>query len=380
MMDGSTGAVAEVDMALLEKADLKFKKREYMRNMMAFYRQERREETETLKTEVAALQKQLARHSKRSLLLPWKEVAVALKEERDDAEATNETLRRNARELKSLVSTMKQWVNVNVTRSCLQSGMTTTWRHVSLCAEPQARSLGKEWITQQMFHNPSRMFGQFAYPDIQSNDEFYDVAYEWTDARLQYYHRRQYVLDVPMEFMLSAYKEHLCSILMMDWFGYKQNTTLQESSGNTTLHQLVAEDDEWMNLITGEFHQADGSCIFVIQQIEDDEARPMPKRQRNRMVWLDVRPMPDGRTKVRVLYRFAQYFTKDGYVSLDEEAETWGCDLSGVPEEKKEDTFRQYATNMLVQINSNHQRRINSHLTLMMLKERHAHAEKIEKS
>ncbi|CAK4123531.1 unnamed protein product [Aphanomyces euteiches] len=56
-MDGSTGAVAEVDMALLEKADLKLKKREYMRNMMAFYRQERREETETLKTEVAALQK-----------------------------------------------------------------------------------------------------------------------------------------------------------------------------------------------------------------------------------------------------------------------------------------------------------------------------------
>ncbi|CAK4085439.1 unnamed protein product [Aphanomyces euteiches] len=90
--------------------------------------------------------------------------------------------------------------------------------------------------------------------------------------------------------------------------------------------------------------------------------------------------MPDGRTKVRVLYRFAQYFTKDGYVSLDEEAETWGCDLSGVPEEKKEDTFRQYATYMLVQINSNHQRRINSHLTLMMLEERHAHAEKIEKS
>ncbi|KAF0709172.1 hypothetical protein AaE_012953, partial [Aphanomyces astaci] len=141
--------------------------------------------------------------------------------------------------------------------------------------------------------------------------------------------------------------------------------TLTEMSGNTTLHQLSADDDEWMNLVTGEFHDHD-RCVFVVQQVQHDAANPTTQRQRNRMIWLDMRPIAGGRTLVRVLYRFDQYFDPWGFVPLEEEALSWGCDLQHVQDDQKERTFHAYCTNLLVTINANHQAKINAHLTTIM--------------
>ncbi|KAF0694919.1 Aste57867_14225 [Aphanomyces stellatus] len=365
----------QIDIDLLEKADEKLRKREYMRNIMRFYREEKREELSVLKAQVVDLRRELKQRvramkaalppSKRSLLLPWKDVAGALEKEREDVESERVALQRRTADLKALVRDMRTWTSVNLTRNAMPT-ITTTWQNVSLPANPASRQLGKAWITQQMHHNATRAFSAFAFPDMRSSDTFFDVAFEATDARFEYIHRRQYVVDVPMVFMLQAYKKHLCSVLMMDWFGFQENTTLKETSGNTTLHQCLAEDDEWMNLVTGEFPQDDGSCLFVIQQIEDDEAAPTSCRQRNRMIWLDARPLPGERTQVRVLYRFAQYFDSHGYISIDDEAESWDYDVRHLPEEKKEDSFRQFVTARLVSINAKHQPNLNNHLRRMM--------------
>ncbi|KAF0694920.1 Aste57867_14226 [Aphanomyces stellatus] len=366
---------AERDMEKDESNRLK--KRDYMRNLMRQYRSEEKKEVGVLKMQITELQAELARRkhviaatlpppSQRALLIPWKDVATALRDERQDVEFEHRSLKVRAKELKTLVHLMKQWVSANVTRSALD-GVPTSWQNVSLQTNPHSRILGKEWITKHMYHNTDRMFARFVYPDITSTKEFYDFDFEATETHLQYYHRRQYVVDVPMAFMLSAYKQHLCSVLMMDWFGFKEKTTLKEMSGNTTLHQLLTpEDDEWMNLVTGEFHEENGRCVFVIQQIEDDEAAPMDKPQRKRMIWLDMRPLPNGKTKVRVLYKFTQIVKPTGFVSIDEEAADWGCDLHQVADEKKEDMFRQYGVKMLTTLNANHQRKMNDYLTRMM--------------
>ncbi|ETV91228.1 hypothetical protein H310_14093 [Aphanomyces invadans] len=374
---GDVGGVLKadkLDLDLLENAHKKLKKREYMRNIMRFYREEVRDEMASLKAQVAVLQQEYtirtrasrsgALPSKRHLLLPWKDVSLALRDDLNACENERDVLRERVVALAHLLRTTTRWVSINLTS---MHANTPTWRNVTLDGTPASRDLGKAWITQQMYHNTDRMFGQYAYPPLSSTQEFYDIDVEATEMCFQYHHRRQYVVDVPMDFVLKAYKSHLCSVLMLDWYGYQANTTLKETSGNTTLHQLRADDNEWMNLVTGEFHDDDDRCVFVIQQIQDDATAPTTQRQRNRMIWLDMRPVDGGKTQIRVLYRFAQYFDSNGYVSLDDEARSWGCDLDGVPEDKKEITFYNYSTALLVQINANHQSRINAHLTRMML-------------
>ncbi|RHY23155.1 hypothetical protein DYB25_008829 [Aphanomyces astaci] len=362
---GACSAADALDVMMLESADKKLKKREYMRNIMRFYREEKRDELDALKAQVAALQseyKSRLRASKRDLLLPWRQVAIALRDDLRDIQNERASLRAKAAALASLIRTSKGWVSTNLTS---MHAITPTWRNVTLERDEQARELGKAWITKQMYHNTDRMFGQYAYPAVTSSDEFFDIGVDNTDVSFQYHHRRQYAVDVPMECVLDAYKRHLCAVLMMDWYGYQASPTLTEMSGNTTLHQLSADDDEWMNLVTGEFHDHD-RCVFVVQQVQHDAANPTTQRQRNRMIWLDMRPIAGGRTLVRVLYRFDQYFDPWGFVPLEEEALSWGCDLQHVQDDQKESTFHAYCTNLLVTINANHQAKINAHLTTIM--------------
>ncbi|KAF0750571.1 hypothetical protein AaE_006664, partial [Aphanomyces astaci] len=151
---------------MLESADKKLKKREYMRNIMRFYREEKRDELDALKAQVAALQseyKSRLRASKRDLLLPWRQVAIALRDDLRDIQNERASLRAKAAALASLIRTSKGWVSTNLVRRrfCHTSmhAITPTWRNVTLERDEQARELGKAWITKQMYHNTDRMFG-----------------------------------------------------------------------------------------------------------------------------------------------------------------------------------------------------------------------------
>ncbi|KAF0730273.1 hypothetical protein Ae201684_012274 [Aphanomyces euteiches] len=109
-----------------------------------------------------------------------------------------------------------------------------------------------------------------------------------------------------------------------------------ESAESTKLYRKVTEDGSLFNILNGNFVEAD-RFVVVFRQIEHDEAFSCePYRQRHNMTWMDIRPLSETQVVFRAIVQYSQFFREDlGFVSLDEQAEVWNVDLTGVPVEKK---------------------------------------------
>ncbi|RHY54776.1 hypothetical protein DYB34_000590 [Aphanomyces astaci] len=53
------------------------------------------------------------------------------------------------------------------------------WHSATLVADPSARNLGKEWLTQQMYHNMHEPLALL--PAVKNDDEFYQFDLEASD-------------------------------------------------------------------------------------------------------------------------------------------------------------------------------------------------------
>ncbi|KAF0694922.1 Aste57867_14228 [Aphanomyces stellatus] len=335
-------ALADVmDADALKKMELKLKKREYIRNMMRIYRQQDREGLMYLRNRVKELEGELTTLSHKqkppptaeSHMLSWKEIAVALREERHRSEMEHEQLKLEVAEKHALLEEMKQWTVSR--RSILPSlnANTRTWRNSSLFAQPRSRALGKAWITEQMYHNADRMFHDHGFPAL--DREFETVDIHFTDGGVfDLVHRRQGLVTVPPKALMALYRQHLCDIITVDWFQPVVQDTLAEETTQTSLHQLNIDGarQEYVNVLAGEFHDATAS-LFVAQQITDDESVQHNRLQRNRMIWMQLVPTTTpGQLVLRFLYVKSQLFTHgSGYVPLQKEADVWGIDLDARP-------------------------------------------------
>ncbi|KAH9096611.1 hypothetical protein Ae201684P_013277 [Aphanomyces euteiches] len=114
-----------------------------------------------------------------------------------------------------------------------------------------------------------------------------------------------------------------------------------ESAESTKLYRKVTEDGSLFNILNGNFVEAD-RFVVVFRQIEHDEAFSCePYRQRHNMTWMDIRPLSETQVVFRAIVQYSQFFREDlGFVSLDEQAEVWNVDLTGVPVEKKLEVLR----------------------------------------
>ncbi|RHY81073.1 hypothetical protein DYB31_014485 [Aphanomyces astaci] len=84
--------------------------------------------------------------SKVNRMLSWKDVAEALLCDRRLAESQHKALAKDQIQNKKHLLEMYQWVLAQVSL--------------------QSRSLGKQWITRQMYHNRDRIFQQYGYPSL----------------------------------------------------------------------------------------------------------------------------------------------------------------------------------------------------------------------
>ncbi|ETV63586.1 hypothetical protein H257_19486, partial [Aphanomyces astaci] len=130
------------------------------RRMMS-YREQKKKEMSGLEGTIrqlehipSVLHKSVPTRLARSLLLLlWHEVARSLADLRMLSESQNQALKAQLVEHEALPS-------LDHNR--------TSWRHASLLNDPATRKLGKEWITEHMFHNTDAIFHQYGFPPRES--------------------------------------------------------------------------------------------------------------------------------------------------------------------------------------------------------------------
>ncbi|KAF0719747.1 Aste57867_819 [Aphanomyces stellatus] len=316
-----------------KKLTRKAKKRAYLREFMQGYRQKVKNATQSLKDQVRHLEVECKRRSF-TTLMPWHEVADALRLERSETETEYHALKKKLREVEAVAYTMQQWVLAQspVPRSPDAVTASWTWRNVTLMADPATRTLGKEWILQQMYFNTDRMFHHHGFPPIESMESMYEMEIQFKDDCIYYHAKRQMETFPPDAIVRRMYRDRLCSILMTDGYNLVSVPTIVETTETTTLHQMTTRRGEWINVLVGEFN-CDARCVIVAQQIQTDEvlgkAGAKGSRQRSRMMWCvtyDFQRLASGRWMYRTLYLNSQSFLhRDGtYVPLDVEAEDIG--------------------------------------------------------
>ncbi|KAF0720380.1 Aste57867_356 [Aphanomyces stellatus] len=315
------------------------------RKRHCLYRLEKKSEAAQLKLtqkELEAKLEQLLEASKlrQPHILSWRDAAKALKDARDGAHVRNRELRARIHMYERLVRDLSAWVQATdgVTRSL--NPLCPTWRDVTLLANPESRKLGKEWITMQMFHNTDRVFQQHGFPswDCDDVDVYRDLDISFPESGgCLYTSRRHFVSTQSLEQSCDAVRQDCLAMLLVHV--NRVETSLREADANTQLHTVHTTNDEFLNILCGEFATPD-RCTFVLRQIQRDDTQEGRFRQRNRMLWFDYFRLPNGCTKKRSLAIVSNCFVRAGEFSLDDEAHTLDFHLHDAPRARKEDIFR----------------------------------------
>ncbi|KAF0720381.1 Aste57867_357 [Aphanomyces stellatus] len=338
-------------------------KQERERKRHFLYRIEKKSEAAHLKQTQIELETKLQQLVEASKLrqphiLSWRDAAKALKDARDGAHVRNRQLRARIHIYERLVRDLSMWVQatdgVSVPFSFLPmiisltpqyicqrslNPLSPTWRDVTLLANPESRKLGKEWITMQMFHNTDRVFQQHGFPswDCDDVDVYRDLDISFPESGgCLYTSRRHFVSSKSLEQSCDAVRRNCLSTLLVH---VNRVETLREADANTQLLTVHTTNDEFLNILCGEFATPD-RCTFVLRQIQRDDTQEGRFRQRNRMLWYDFFRLPNGCSKKRSLAIASNCFVRDDEFSLDDEACTLGFHLDDAPPARKEDIFR----------------------------------------
>ncbi|KAF0689680.1 Aste57867_18917 [Aphanomyces stellatus] len=340
--------------AVVDEATAKRRLKE--RQKMQRYRQRLAAKASALRDQVAVLAREMQRLSQqRQTLLPWEVVADVMREESGLMMRTNVSLRMQCVDQAALVEAMKRWV-VRVVTIPTTPSTGPTWRNSTLPALPDARKLGFDWITNYMYHNTDAIFDQLGYPHDHVN-VFSDFSIDMTKPDdLQYVWRSQRDIHAPLEHVRDIFaRPNLMGQLKGHYFGMATappDAALEAlaAQDNLLLQPLAAryEHHRWsastvMHFLAREFH-APGRCVFVAQNILDDECVVAPnKAERNRRIWLVLDAVTPSRTRMRALCLNSQAISKEGTIfSFENEALVWGCDVSLYPESIRMHKFSQH--------------------------------------
>ncbi|KAF0698447.1 Aste57867_10932 [Aphanomyces stellatus] len=334
-------------------ADIERQRREGVKNTkqsrrMIQYRQMKKEELLTLDATIehlAVLKKQLREKSQRrgpkDLLLPWREVARALKDLRRLGDCEHEELQRKLAASQSLMHEMYQWVAAQY--AVIQDAPDArrpTWRSTSLPRGEASRRLGKEWILNQLYHNTDALFQQYGFPALDSPERLYmDFHFNFSDTQGYSYVTRHFLqIHESMEGFLARYRRTLltdqCAI--RDLFPATHPMLIEEEDDQTHQLALITPRGEYVNLLCGTF-RSENRVTFLGRQIQDDERCCSNHRQRNRIFIAELHQMPNGTVMGRGLWIQTQGFTPDGSpLSLDDDAIEFDVDLRGCPDHLKQ--------------------------------------------
>ncbi|KDO24140.1 hypothetical protein SPRG_10567 [Saprolegnia parasitica CBS 223.65] len=320
----------------VDPAERKRRKRIYNRQKQQIYRQNTLDEIRALQALVPELEAQLhalQQQQPPSTCLPWRDVALALHDGTQTSHADNSELIAKKSTNRTLLRAMVTWVATQRGLAATPRCTTPSWRHVTLLAAPDARKLGVDWITQHVLHNTDRILAQYGLPstaDVPGVLHLEGIQ----DECMQYTIVDQKTYPASLSAHAAFVRAKLASWLHGNLVGHRDaldllDTNLVHEVDPRLLYihsQSVAQGSSHYMLFR-ECHVSESRIVFVGQNIHDDEALPKQALTCNRTFWVVLDRCDDGRVTQRMVLQRSQHYTKDGFVSLDEEAHLWGCDL-----------------------------------------------------
>ncbi|OQR90986.1 transmembrane protein [Thraustotheca clavata] len=322
---------------VLDPLERKRRKRLYNRKKQQLYRQNAIDEIKCLQEEAYRLEislREALRNHCPPTCLPWRDVAIALADEQQLSQAKQQTLQEKKEKNEKLLASMVAWVN-------LQRGLgqsvpypTHSWRNVTLMASPDTRKHGFDWISQQVLYNTDRMLYKFKFDTnaTKAREEF--IVDSESENCLEYI----WIYHKAFKNTMSAHCDYVRTRLTR-WLGgglWSQNGCLQLLDT-----KLVGEIDPKMMYIQSNGYSKASShymlyrectvskdrVVFVGQNFHDDELFPTPSWMCNRTFWVVLDRIDENTILQRMILQRSQHFTKDGFVSLEEEAKLWGYNL-----------------------------------------------------
>ncbi|KAF0689671.1 Aste57867_18908 [Aphanomyces stellatus] len=357
------------------EAALAAAKRMRQTQKMQRYRKRLVEKADVLRGQVVQMEAAVKEFMRRrrslasSTQLPWKEVAKALESECNGVEAENKSLQSACHTHRVTILAMKHWVAAHVSSipTSPRTSFGQSWRHVTLSGHPTSRRLGLDWITRQMHHNTDVVFQRCLFPPISSRDIVDDFVIEGEvdDHGLLFLWRDQRDVPLPLETVRDLFaRPHFYNMLG----GLKHDsralaspdeahvvatdTKMLEAFHGMLRYGHYIRGQEHVHYLSREFDTPD-RCVFVAQNITDDELLHNDAIQCNRMDWYVLDRLGPTRTKLRALGMASQMATREGPVSLEDEAHSWGIEVQhGVDLESKERSIR-HRINQIASVGTN---------------------------
>ncbi|KAF0700838.1 Aste57867_8637 [Aphanomyces stellatus] len=345
--DGGKSPSEEEEKTLQRRAYYRHKRRAY-RFEEANERARLQDEVQTLVAHLEKVREEEGRRREASrrpsggskTILSWENIAEALSDDRELSKAQNKVLLTQVKTYHVLARELRSWV---VSHYALQSELgaqSQTWRDWSLPANAASRKLGKEWITNRMFHNTDRVFIDNNFPSIESGTTIeYDLEVDPASDEITIFHfRSQIYLDMDMDEYLDKFYSTLFSLrCYVPQYSPDLPLVVAEIEENTREYGFITPRDEYVHVLFGEFRTAE-RCVLVMTQIQDDDALRGPYatcRQRRRLTWHDIRQLPDGRLHRRAYALQTTSFTAQAPAPWDDDAADYNVDLSSCPSHLK---------------------------------------------
>ncbi|KAF0731238.1 hypothetical protein Ae201684P_011769 [Aphanomyces euteiches] len=370
-----------VDRALRRKMQSRRKQKRY-RNRLIADNEQLKAQARDLERELERLQVSVKQQSQvQSMLLSWQDVAKALVEYRNASLETNAALKKQSQVYRDFIARMGIWAEEVFGLPTAPRTDLHTWRRVRLSADPMIRQAGIDWITRHLYHNTDIMMERYGL-HAQSSICFDDIDVDVTESDgYQCIYRFQTDIPRRMQDVAAALRGNSWRFLMVGALSDIDPEIV--SAGKSVFRHTLPSRDENVNLVSREFNaEEDNRVVFVGEQIEDDQALPhRDKRQRRRLLWIvldsipsssqpevtqspiNVEDVPEGssggsRTRLRLLFMNCHSFTSAGYLSLDDEAKLWGCDVTSLPsDEAKAKRFTTFARRLFEEYNQIGRRR-----------------------
>ncbi|KDO26197.1 hypothetical protein SPRG_08559 [Saprolegnia parasitica CBS 223.65] len=325
---------------LERSADPEYLRRKLHRQRIRDYRRSKVLELQHLQKEAAALQAHIARlqgpkkrgPSRQDCQLPWREVAMALRDAADASQACNASLKTKLHKHRELLRAMTSWVSAMSSVQRFPNANAATWRNICLFKSDESRRLGFEWMTNHMLHHTNAVLDECAFPTAPlhatEHADYMDLHISWDDAgRYRLFQRHQTIMHTSLESITHALHRMYISdrVSVANIAKEDLDTQFLNDSGRYSRTQ------EWsanpLHFLRRQFTEPGHRSIIVGQNILEDEKYPVGKYICDAQAWIVVTQLAPGVILYQNYYTAEQLHTKDG-VALPLEDDVWSTALS----------------------------------------------------
>ncbi|KAH9113469.1 hypothetical protein AeMF1_012336 [Aphanomyces euteiches] len=286
-------------------------------------------------------------------ILSWEQVFMALQVDANDAIDENMTLKHKLERMKRVVDGMTKWVASTKTinrgpHTLPYSASHLNLHHVSLTvSDPSCRQHGLDWMTQLLFHNTTALLQRYKFWPNVSTDvqcEYHTDMTNMDDIQLVW----RFQVDIPMvmEAVVDPVRCHVvnrlnstdlwnCSTTAIDPEIVHQISSQMTYVRRIMQHTPTFDESTSCNILYREFNEDTNRTVFVGQTLDDEKFEKREVRSKC-MTWVVITRLSPSWTRVSILSLSSLYFTDDGFLPLERQAEDFRLTLGPLEHEQEE--------------------------------------------